>query len=236
MIPQPFPIETRISVCETSQRFAQSGRLRDMTRAAHLLTGLLVATWMAGVGTSVLAQSNNARAFEATNTLNRSSQGIVQVYVATEAVSSEQLELPPNVDVGSLYRPLLESMLRRSPTFRRQCLRIANESDLVVHLQPFQGAVPEGVRAVTHFVKLPNGRLSADIQFNRLDHGVELIAHEFEHVIEQLDGVDLRSIAELADSGVHAVGPLGSLFETRRATRIGMRVAQEVRTDARRAD
>jgi hypothetical protein len=206
-----------------------------MTRAAHRLTGLFAAACTAGtLGAGVLAQSNGA--VEATNALNRSSTGIVREYVATETAFSDQLELPANVDVGSLYRPLLESMLRRSPTFRRQCLRIANESRLTVHLRAFPGLRPAGARAVTHFTRLPSGRLSAEIEFNRFDDGVELIAHEFEHVIEQIDGVDLSSIAELTDSGVHSVGPLGLLFETTRAIKTGQRVAQEVRTDARRAD
>jgi hypothetical protein len=58
---------------------------------------------------------------------------------------------------------------------------------------------------------------------------VELIAHEFEHIIEQLDGVDLASRAAVPRSGVHEQPGTPGMFETVRATRIGQRVAAEVR-------
>jgi hypothetical protein len=56
---------------------------------------------------------------------------------------------------------------------------------------------------------------------------VELIAHEFEHILEQLDGVDLAAWA--GRSGVRRVG--GSdregPFETERARQVGRLVAGE---------
>lgn len=61
-----------------------------------------------------------------------------------------------------------------------------------------------------------------------LDDQVELIAHEIEHVIEQLDGVDLRVRATLPASGVRSRDH-GDEFETTRAIRVGRMVAAEVR-------
>ena len=59
----------------------------------------------------------------------------------------------------------------------------------------------------------------------------ELVAHELEHVVEQLDRVDLPRRATAAASGVTR-GPRGALFpeyfETERARQIGRRVAGEV--------
>ena len=56
---------------------------------------------------------------------------------------------------------------------------------------------------------------------------VELLAHEFEHIVEQLDGVDLASWA--GRSGVRRVGgsDRDGAFETERARQIGRRVAGE---------
>ena len=59
-------------------------------------------------------------------------------------------------------------------------------------------------------------------------HNVELIAHELEHVIEQLDGVDLAAKLRRPNSGVYATGDSGNLFETTRAKRVGFQVAREV--------
>ena len=57
---------------------------------------------------------------------------------------------------------------------------------------------------------------------------VMLIAHEFEHILEQLDGVDLRSMATRVATGVHLV-PGSGHFETDRAIAAGRQVADEVR-------
>jgi hypothetical protein len=57
------------------------------------------------------------------------------------------------------------------------------------------------------------------------DDPAELMAHEFEHIVEQLDGVDLPVRAAVPGSGVRACSD-GS-YETIRAARIGRLVADE---------
>jgi hypothetical protein len=90
---------------------------------------------------------------------------------------------------------------------------------------------------VTRFVRRPDGTLWAAIELNSGSDLTELMAHEFEHVLEQLDGIDLAQKAALVRSGVHAVdNNKPAVFETIRAQKVGLRVAQEVRTDPRRAD
>jgi hypothetical protein len=143
------------------------------------------------------------------------------------------MTLPSNLLFPSIYRPVLEGMLRRSATFRRQCVRIAGEPRVTIHLQvPSVGT--RGARAITRFVWQKDGRLEANIEIAPMNDDVELVAHELEHVIEQLDRIDLPSKAVLPDSGVHVLS--GNMFETTRATRVGLRVAQEVRESARRTD
>lgn len=158
----------------------------------------------------------------------RTSFTSVHQYVAAEAVP-RQLAAPPNLIVADIYRPLLESMLRDSPTFRRQCIRIAGETALTVHLAIRPPPRRSDIRAITRMTRKPNGALTAFVDIGALDNTVELIAHEFEHIIEQLDGVDLAARAALPHTGVSVVGPVTDVFETKRARLIGLKVASEVR-------
>ncbi len=157
----------------------------------------------------------------------------VREYVATEAVP-RQLSLPANLTVSPMYRPLLEDMLRQSATFRRQCLRIAGEPHLTVELQIASAPWRSDIRAQTDIRRHPGGRLHAFIQIFPLHDNVELIAHEIEHVIEQLDEVDLKSQARLPDTGVRSISDDRHVFETKRALRVGQKVTGEVLALSRR--
>jgi hypothetical protein len=142
-----------------------------------------------------------------------------------------QFALPSNLQVAPMYRELVESMAERSPTFRGQLLRIATAPRLTIDLDVVPHIV--GARAVTRMVRHADG-LAARAQVSQFDDVVELIAHELEHVIEQIDGVDLAADAGQPGSGVRATGPM--TFETVRAKRIGVIVAQEVRASMRRGN
>ena len=133
---------------------------------------------------------------------------------------------PPNIVVPQTYRPVFAEMFRYSPTFRRQCSRLGRASDLVIDLSPsLQPGLPPG-EALTRIVRRPAG-IEADVQIGPTGDPVLLIAHEFEHILEQLDGVDLPSMATRAATGVHLVS--GSRhFETERAIAAGRRVVDEV--------
>jgi hypothetical protein len=151
----------------------------------------------------------------------------VQQYVAGEAIP-RQLPMPSNLVVSSMYRPLVESMLRQSRTFRRQCMRIAAEPSLTVHLAITKPSPGYDVRATTRFTRSASGHLSANIQIAPLRDVEELIAHEFEHIIEQLDGVDLAAHAAQRHTGVTAIGHRNDIFETMRAKRAGQKVVSEL--------
>jgi hypothetical protein len=127
-----------------------------------------------------------------------------------------------------MFRPLVESMLRDSPTFRRQCLRISGAQDLTVRLD-IRG-VPSrlDVRATTKLTRQEHGRLSAVIDISVRHDVEELIAHEFEHIIEQLDGVDLASWARRPHTGVSSLLYDANVFETTRAKRVGLKVVSEL--------
>ena len=169
-----------------------------------------------------IAQSNSA--FEHAQVSLTS----VHQYVAAEAVP-RQLAPPPNLLVSSMYRPLVESMLRDSPTFRRQCVRIAADPKLTVHLSIGSTSIGSDVRAITRMTRAGMGHLTAVVNIGFREDAQELIAHEFEHIIEQLDGVDLAARAALAHTGVMSLGHATDKFETTRAQRTGLKVVSELR-------
>ena len=152
----------------------------------------------------------------------------VHQYVASEAVP-RQLAIPSNIFVSDMYRPLVESMLRGSPTFRRQCVRIAGEPTLSVYLVVDPPPRRYFVRATTRLTRDDRGRLTATVHISPFENTEELIAHELEHIIEQLDGVDLAKHAAQPRTGVFAIDSNGSMFETMRARRMGLKVASELR-------
>jgi len=153
---------------------------------------------------------------------------VVRQYVSAASAIPIGGDIPPNMHVSAIYRPLVVKMLSRSPTFRRQMLRIAAATQLSVALQPARPSTHQGLRATTQFSRKNEETLSANIEIVQMKDDVELIAHELEHVIEQLDGVDLAATLRRPDSGVYATGDSGDLFETTRAKRIGLQVAREV--------
>jgi hypothetical protein len=65
------------------------------------------------------------------------------------------------------------------------------------------------------------------VQIQPLEDIPELIAHELEHIIEQLDGVELDVQATLPGTGVRAC--VDGSFETIRATRVGTMVSRQLR-------
>jgi hypothetical protein len=132
--------------------------------------------------------------------------------------------LPSNLTVIGSHRRIVELMMQRSPTFRRQCLRLAHARELTVELRNAFSTLPWKASARTRFA-VGRGRLHATIEIKPLTEEVELIAHELEHVIEQLDGVNLRLQALLPNTGVHR-GEDGS-YETVRAVRAGISVERE---------
>ena len=161
----------------------------------------------------------------------RTSLDVARVYTASSTAPPPGAVLPPNLRFGSGYRPILEQMFQASPTFRRQCLRIANAPRLTITIR---SGVPEGrsrARAWTRVDATAGGGLVATVDIRPQVGQVELIAHEIEHVIEQLDGVDLPTRASLPNTGVEVFDD--GIFETARAKSVGLTVAREVEQSGR---
>ena len=136
-----------------------------------------------------------------------------------------QLALPSNLHVAPIYRNFVEAIADHSPTFEEQLMRIATAAEVGVHV----AIVPRvlGARARTRMVR-DGERLTAWSEVARLDNVVELLAHEIEHVIEQIERLDLTTGARIAQTGIYSVSVDGTSFETVRAARAGVTVAREV--------
>ena len=174
-----------------------------------------------------LAQSNAVRwrtttPSELTIDLASSAVGVyAEPYGAAEGIIA-----PPNLSVPSVYRTTVELMIERSPMFRRQCMRLAGAPHLTVivrMLHPHNS----GPRAQTEIKREDGGRMVATVGINPHGNFTELLAHELEHVIEQLDEIDLAAKASVAHSGVRSC--VDGTFETSRAVRVGSVVAVQVR-------
>jgi hypothetical protein len=134
---------------------------------------------------------------------------------------------PPNVFLPEGVRDTVAAMLRASPTFRRQCARIARAS--VLRVVVTRSLVPgwPATGALTRITRAPGGRVVAEVELGFSGDHVTLLAHEFEHILEQLDEVDLAAMAARSGTGVRQL-PHAQGFETERAIAAGRQVAGEV--------
>jgi hypothetical protein len=140
---------------------------------------------------------------------------------------NEPARLPPNLVVSKSELPLLEKMWRRSATFRRQCERIGEAQWLKVKLSFYPKALaPCGCRALTTVYR---AKPLANVRIFQLASAIELIGHEFEHVLEQIEGVNLRVLVAAKDG--RAQQNDSGHFETERARQAG----RQVRTEYNRA-
>jgi hypothetical protein len=117
-------------------------------------------------------------------------------------------------------------MLVRSATFRRQCRRVADTRLLYVRIKYGSTLVDRSFRARTVVERYRSGVTIAHIEIRPLGPPEEWIAHEFEHVLEQIEGVRLAQLAGRT-AGVWRSAP--DMFETDRAMRAGRVVADEIR-------
>jgi hypothetical protein len=165
----------------------------------------------------------------------RHSSSVMQLHVDDESALPQfgEVRLPPNLIVSVPLQETVESMLRDSPTFRRQCARLTHSPSITVSVE--QVIIPAAARslAVTDFSFDRGGRIVAHVQLGQAPDREEAIAHEFEHIIEQLDGVDLPSLARHATAGVRVTDHIDR-FETERAVAMGRQVTHEIRSARRK--
>lgn len=149
----------------------------------------------------------------------------VPVPVAAEDAAGSCPSLPRNVEVASVYRDWIVERMAQSATLMRQCRAIARTPGVRITLDSSRRFIGPD-RARTSFAR-DDGRLWAVISIPMTRDFVELLAHELEHVLEQIEGVDLRQRAQARESGVREVAP--NVFETTRALEAGRAAQRETR-------
>lgn len=133
--------------------------------------------------------------------------------------------LPENVTLLHDIERSIQRIYERAPSFRAQCERIAAAQSLrvTVRIDPL---IPGRCRAFT-VVRRSGRKIFADVHLPPSSDHAELVAHEFEHVIEQIEGLDLRKLARQKGSGVYELEY--AVFETNRAQSAGRLVKAETR-------
>jgi hypothetical protein len=125
-------------------------------------------------------------------------------------------------------RPMLMRMLETSATFRRQIatLRAKPAVRMTVNYGGMRG--DRNYHALSTVRKHQWGAMLVDTTVYVPTDLVEIIAHELEHVCEQMEGVDLRSLSRQKGEGVF---DLNGHFETARAIRAGQEASREYHQD-----
>ena len=134
--------------------------------------------------------------------------------------------IPSNIQVVENAREVLTDLLALSPTLLSQCRRIgmAPHVRVLIRLVP-----PTGMlwRARGTIARHEAGALVAMLEIPVSPEFVELLSHELEHVIEQMEGVNLAALASMR--GHLAYRDDIGRFETVRAIGAGRAAAGEVR-------
>ena len=203
------------------------GRLSSNALGASVL---LIA--LAAGGSSVLAQRTSLTPALSSAAAFESVSGMVvfgfSPYRETSSIRALSLVdmLTPESTVPAMCHSMLDDMWRASATFRRQWTRVA-ASQVRIAIAFDKSAVNDSVHAQSEITLKPDLRVRVSLRI--VDQAApEYLAHELEHVLEQLDEVDL---AQAEASKVHGVSAKGRppVFETRRAIVVGKLVAAEVR-------
>ncbi|HET7218908.1 MAG TPA: hypothetical protein VFJ02_12720 [Vicinamibacterales bacterium] len=135
--------------------------------------------------------------------------------------------LPASITLQEGLAPIVRWTLQNSPTFRQQCRILAATPDLraTVRVARPEPGVQNRARAT---MRDHGGRMVVEIEILKPSDVAELLGHEFEHVIEHIDRVDLAAVARRGEARQMEDGA----FETRRAIAVGQKVSGEVLNNA----
>lgn len=150
------------------------------------------------------------------------------------AASLPALAQPLNIQVAPLLQPLVEKLLRQSPTVGRQWQAIGASRRLRVSLISSPVLRESwGARARTEVSRDAHGAIRAVVELPSVVDLTELLPHELEHVLEQVEGLDLPALAKDRSSGVHELSR--GVYETARARNAGFAAMREVYGETDRA-
>jgi hypothetical protein len=133
-----------------------------------------------------------------------------------------------SIVVAPFFERVVEDLLRSSATLRDQYDRIASASDVCVRVEPWVGHPRDWVARAT-ITRSTTGMIEAWVEIPTPLTAPEYarrLAHEFEHILEQIEGVNLRTLADDPARGVSRLSD--GAYESERAQRAGHAAALEV--------
>lgn len=133
---------------------------------------------------------------------------------------------PANLHATPAVRRDLAALLNLSPTLRRQAWQIDSCRRVRVLLRLAWPAALETARARTTFFRPEPGVTVALIEVPVGGTFGELVAHEFEHILEQIEGIDLAMLVRERSREVRELHP--GVYETRRAKTAERLVRREI--------
>jgi hypothetical protein len=153
------------------------------------------------------------------------------------SISNAPTELPIGFPSNIIVQPELRAAVVRlwsgSPTFRAQCLKIGERPRYRVALV-LDAAISldrNKCRAQCVMRVYSSGFVIARVSLPDSRDLDELIPHEFEHVVEHIEGVDVRRDLFRHGTGTYDTGR--GRIETLRATRAGRQARAELAADTR---
>lgn len=148
------------------------------------------------------------------------------VAAGAETIVSTTVVVPQTIQISPELQPDIDSMLQLSATFRRQFERMAGAPMLLVSARVDPTFTQRAFRARSIIRRYHSGLLVVAVEIGPGRRQAEWIAHEFEHVLEHLDGLTLSDLADRRQSGVWYSGE--AMIETVRAIRAGRAVLGEM--------
>ena len=200
-------------------------------RSSHALGVSVLFMALTAGGSSLLAQRASPTPVLPSSPAYVSVSGMVVFGFSPyrETPSTQSLDLvdmlPPESDIPAMSHSLLDDMWRASATFRRQWTRVA-AARVRIAIAFDKSSSVDSIHAQSEITRKPDLRVRISLRL--ADRAAaEYLGHELEHVLEQLDEVDL---ANAVASHVHGAKANGTppVFETRRAVAVGRLVAAEV--------
>ena len=159
---------------------------------------------------------------------------LVLVMLLTTPLAAQQAAdpaamIPFNMQVNPMLVQIVTTLLAASPSFAAQCAQIAGARFVRVTINPvMSSSTTSRGSARTAMRRFSAGALIAIVEMPvplTMAEYAELFGHELEHVIEQIDGVDLQAITDAREGATRLAG---GAYETVRARRAGRLIAEQI--------
>jgi hypothetical protein len=143
------------------------------------------------------------------------------------SISNLPTGFPANIVVQPQLRAAIARLWEGSPTFRAQVLKIGEHPRyrVAVAVEPSL-TINRNFRAQCVLRVYSTGFVTARVMVPLSRQVVELIPHELEHVIEHIEGIDVKRDSTRRGGGAYDTGR--GQIETVRAVRAGRQARQEL--------